>query len=390
MADHVLESQNIEGGDAEQFIVLSSRAADVLHPSGYGSIGYPMAREKGYIRPRDTVAFGEEMNLDIPNGYIEDVYLEVTLGALSSGNWCQYPGLSLIDELELSSSGSVLQEFRYAPVAHECLSRFPSKKVLEYLTLTGGTSFASGKVIVPLPLFWTKFGNPGSEHPTPLNTNNIDEKLRLNIKLRALSDLIASGATAGSPTISVRLYYYKSKINKEIENVHKEQAYTYKAHDFQTLPVDKSGSIATNTETTFNISAFKGSIDSLYFFNKLVSDIDTNNSYFLDQGDIDELELKMDGKSYWESDSKESLRYDKMNAAGIEGQTTTIGDPVCISFAYSHDPHHYTGALNTKKTTVLEAVLKHQAGANSYIEAMARMNVHYMIHNKAFVRIRGA
>ncbi len=40
-------------------------------------------------------------------------------------------------------------------------------------------------------------------------------------------------------------------------------------------------------------------IAEIAVFNKLVSDVDTANDFFLDQGDMNEMKVQIDGKDYW-------------------------------------------------------------------------------------------
>lgn len=382
MSDTVLQTQIRNAGR----YLKSENSHDVLAPALHATVKQPLSVDKRYVTPLGSDAFGSFVEYELPYGYISDCYIVATLGALTSGNYTTYPGLSLIDEVELRSGSNVLQQFRYSPVAHECLSRMPDEMVNELKVVSGGTSFASGDCVIPLPLFWSRFANPGEDYQVPLNTHLASTKLRLRIKYRSAADVSDAGATTGSPTISTRLYCitHDTVPSLRAQHLDSKDAYVYKANDFQTLP--QSSAVATATSTTLDASSLNGSLASLAIFHKLVSDIDTAHDYFLDQGDMDEIKLRIDGRDYWLSEFNESIRFDKLLLSGHPGQTATYGDPVTIPFQTSHDPNDWSGSLEMDSINKLEIVLKHSGGANCYVDTVARVHAFFTVDHGSFMR----
>jgi len=380
MSDIVLKSQ--ERG-SQRFLDTEIKA-DHLSPIAHASVSGPVSLEKHYTTPIGSESFGSQVEYELPYGYLKDLYVMVNLGALTSGDYCNFPGLSLIDQVELRSGSNVLQSFRYEPTMHYCLSRMPDEYVNEVKTVSGGTSFASGWALCPLPLFFTKLGNGGVDAP-PLNTHLSSSKLRLRLTFRSAVDISESTAVVGSPSISTRLYYLSANPTSELRANHimNKDQYIYKGVDFQTL---SSSTVANATSSTIDASSFFGNIHDISVNHYLVSR-DTSHEYFMDQGNIDELKVRIDGRDYWLSEQKESIRFDKLLLSDFPGRSTTIGDPCIVPFSTSNDPHHYSGGLEMDSVNKLEIVVKHSAGANCYVDVTSRQNCFWSLSGSSFVRM---
>lgn len=388
MSDFIIQSQI--RNEQDKFNVPEQNKVDVLSVFQHGSIVAPMAVNKQYITCTGSENFGQWVEFDIPYCYLAECYLEVTLSALSSGNWTTYPGISLIQEIELLSGSSRLEAFEYQPVFQAMFSRLTSQSQTEILNVSGGTSFASGVCIVPLPLFFSAIaqGTIGkNESPTPLNTNLVSSKLKLRLRYRAASDIADAGATVGSPTISSKLYLltYETDTNLQAFHMANRDSWKYVTQTYQTLP--QGAAVATNTSTSIDLSSFRGSLSELVFCDYLVSNVDTAHDLFLCQNDIDQLEIQIDGKRYYTSISNGSLRFDKMLFSEMRGNSTTLGDPVTVPFSIKYENSSYTGGLSMDSVNKLVAVLRHQAGANAYIRVAALQNITIGIDGNKFVAL---
>lgn len=380
MADYVRQSQE----RLSQRFLSAPVQSDILMPTPHAAPVTPVSVEKHYTTAISSEAYGQVVEYELPHGYIGDVYLMANLGALTSGNWTTYPGLGLISDVEVRSGNNVLQKFSYEPVMHYNLSKMDSKTVSEIQTLSGGTSHASGWCLAPLPLFWSRMGN-GNINMPPLNAHLTSTKLRLRLTFRTASDLADAGATVGTPTLSTRLYYlnYIPSEPLRADHIQNKDVYIYKGCDYQTIP---PVSVATATETTIDASQFYGSIADIFVFHKLVSDRDTAHDFYKDQGDMDEIKVRIDGRQYWVSEQGESIRFDKLLVSNYPGATATFGDPVIVPFALGDANHVWEGGLESDAVNKLEVVLKHSGGANCYVDVSARVHAFWVVRNGSFER----
>lgn len=383
-ADTILHTQQRSAG---RFFNNNEAQVDILAPPAQLTPVAPLAPEKLYITSVNTDGFGQWTEYELPFGYLGDVYISAALGALSSGNYTTYPGLVLIDEVELRSGSNILQSFRYRPVVRALMSKMDNKAVSLLQTVSGGASFASGNVVCPIPLFWTRFGTAFNDNPTPLNTHLASTKLKLRVKFQSAANVSDAGATTGSPTISTKLYYYNFHTESGLRASHIDgkEDYVYPGSDWQTLP--QSASTAAGSAATLDASSFYGSLAEIYVSNTLVSNVDTAKDYLLDEGDIDTIKLQIDGRDYWVSEQEESIEYDNLVLAENRGATGTFGDPVVIPFGIAYDHHHYSGSLHMDSVNKMSVIVNHSSGAACYFDISARVHAHWMLSGGNFVRM---
>jgi len=380
MSDIILQSQE---RNSHRFLDSEQRV-DHLSPVSHASVASPVSLEKGYCTSIGSESFGSQVEYELPFGYLKEAYLMVNLGGLTSGSYCKYPGLSLIDQVELRSGSNVLQSFRYEPTMHYCLSRMNDEYVNEVLSVVGGTSFQNGWCLCPLPLFFTKLGN--SQDAPPLNTHLSSSKLRLRLTFRQAADVVSADSTAGSPTISTRLYFLNCNPTSQLRSQHimNASSYLFKGVDFQTL---SSSTVANNTSSRIDASSFFGSLADLYINHKLVSDRDTQNIYFMDQGKMDQVKVRIDGRDYWLSEQAESLRFDKLLLSEFPGRTNTLGDGITVPFSTSNDPQHWSGSLEMDSCNKLEVICKHSSADECYVDVTARTHAFWALSGGSFVRM---
>ena len=366
---------------------------DLMATPIIGSIGYSCAPNKQYALPTSTPAFNTIIEFELPKAYLSDMYVVFDTSALSgAGNYCVYPGLAIIQRVELMSGTETLQQFDYQPVTHMCLSRLNTGQITQILESAGGTSFASGTCIAPLPLFFTRFGNPGkmrlSEFVEPFNNRLVNGKLRLRLTLRTATacSLTTSAQTA---TLTARLYYLSYSVPSSIQEQHmnNRESYVYRAYDFVTLA--PSSAIAENAVTSFDLKSLVGSLADLFIISRIASSVSAN-IYYLTADEIDFLELFIDGNSYWRSDQQVSLAFDRLLLSEVPGKASVINSPYVIPFEVTRDPGMYTGALESNGITSFTITLTHSAGstANVTYTIGSTVNAAFFIDGDSFKRQR--
>lgn len=391
MSSIVLTSQQ---RDSKKFLSKTYKK-DILDPPKEISVSAPVVQDIIAINPDQSAAFGTDIEFSLPTNagvYLGELVLETDLGDLSSGNYCYYPGLALIDQMELIHNGQTIQDFSYAPVMHSLLSRHDREYVDEILDAAGGTSHASGKVVSPIPVFWSRLANEGKYRPPfPAWLGNGGGNLVLRLKLRALADLVDSGATAGSPTISMKLYYHKvmttSKLNEKHKSLYGDGNFNYQGMDFQTY---KSAAVTTVTNTDLDVKLFRYNIAHIDVHDKLVSNWDTEHRYFINEEDITVLKVIIDGEDFYKLESGPLVKYVKLiNGAEHAPANTTLGAPATIPFAITATSGgNFTGAFNGDKKSSLTLNVTHAGGDDAYIVAVSHYYMHVILRNGTFQRSR--
>jgi hypothetical protein len=388
MADHVIRTQERHG---RQHREASVGQVDPFQPQSHVVPISEVAYETRYVTPIGTEAFGSTIEFHLPlNAMLGEVWLHTALGAMTSGNYADYAGSNLIDRVELRSGNNMLMDFGYAPVLSVIQSRMTSEARTEFKAALGGASMASGNVISPLPMFWTKCANSYQEpSPPPLNSNLASSKLVLRIKLRTAAQIAAAGATVGSPTLSCRLYFQELVCTPALRNeqIAAASSYLYSGYDWESI--ESRFTVATATSTVMDISDIHGSIAELFFLDTLVTDVSTAHEYLNVQNDISALKLLLDNKEYQVIEYKENLRYEQLLMAGRQGIDSDWGAPVSMQLGLGYDgPAAWTGGLERSALNKLNAQITHGAGANCYVNVVARCKAYWSLQGGAFTRSR--
>lgn len=377
MSEHLIRTQERSARKHHESAVS---LYDPFQPQSHVAPASEVAFETRYIQAIGSDAFGQTLEYHLPlNAMLGEVWLRADLGALSSGNYADYAGANLIETVQLRSGSNVLMEFDYAPVMACIMSRMTAENRTEMKAAFGGTGMASGGVLVPLPFFWTKMQYALEFTPPPLNAAVLASKLIVRLKLRSAADVAASGATVGSPTISTRLYYQEIVCATSLRNaqIEKGDSYAYSGYDWQTI-VERF-TVATGSSTNIDISDLHGSLAEVFFQDALVTDWTTAHEYMNSQGDVDELKIKLDGKDYQVIEFKENLRFEQMLVADRKGVDADFSSPVSIQLGLGYDGPAYTGGLAMDSVNKLSAQIKHSAGADCYINVVARVKSYYVV-----------
>ncbi len=387
MTDIIRESQNIKS----TFLGVGN-IVDPMVPNEIGSTAYSVAPSKNYTLALSAVSFGTIVEFQLPRGLIGDCYLATDLGALTSGNYCKYPGLALVQRIEVISGSNTLQQFDYAPVAHRSLSKISPSQLVQVLANSGGTSFASGTCITPLPLFWNKFGNPSeflnNNFVVPLNTALTNAPLKVRLTLRSAANVSASGSTTGSPTISMRMYYNSYTVPSQVQKqfMDNRAGYVYRSYDVQTFV--PASTIADATNTSYDLKSFIGSVAGVGVLLNTASNVSTAKDYFAMSEEIDFLEFFIDNNSYWRTEQQLSLAFDRMLIGEIPGTSSTVGSPYFIPFECTQEESVYSGALEMDAISSLSVTINQSIGAAGNLSFYALSNAAFSISGDAFIRQR--
>lgn len=388
MSNIVVDSQIRNG---EKYIERGYQE-DLLSAPEVISSSYPVAQDLRYINPITTTEYGSTVEFNVPVSiFLYELWLQFTINAPTSGTYCDYPGLSIIQSVQFSSGSNILAEFDYDVVMANILSIEESPKTVSaILECSGGTGAGAGSYIAPIPLFFSQLVKPDNMYVHPLQAFLSSSSLRLRLTLRPLSQVLASGASHASPTISSRLYYIQGDCPADIRTnfINNINSYQYYSYDWQTVP--QSASVSSGTSFSYNISSLYGAVASLSLFDRSVTDIDTNHKYYNTLGSISSLQCLIEGVQYYNNDgSANSIKYQKVIASDHPGITQSIGDPAVVPFSVANnmDGRHAGGFLSMDNINTLSLVATQSSGSNVYYKLCAKVLACYKVSSGNFVRI---
>ena len=171
MSDKILNTQIRHS--VRKFIDTSSSTFDSLFPANHDSVNSPVSINRRSIDYTSGSQFDSTVVLKLPQlGYIGENYLEIDLAQVTTNdNWADYIGLSLIRRFTVKNAGVTLQEHDYLEAMEYALSNMTNDSRNTLLRLVGGTGFQRGKVLVPLPCFWSYMLHAGF-NPVPAHILN--------------------------------------------------------------------------------------------------------------------------------------------------------------------------------------------------------------------------
>lgn len=323
-----------------------------------------------------------ECYLNPSDSHVSDVQLQFSLGALSSGNYCAYPGITLPTRIVLLSGSEVLHDYSYRQVIKAVLAIMSDEERNTVLAAAGGTAFASGNCNAIIPLFFSRWLAPFTQHMPPFPVHKLEQALKLRVYLDTAANVAASGATAGSPTISGNFII----TTNDAETYDESGNFVYQSYDMET---QVGQVVATATATDVNCDGFTGQIAALAVTNQLASDLSTAHNY-LKSVPIDILKLQIDSdKTYWESDEASTSQLDqiinKISRGAVSASTVSLLPywiPICVMW----NPRAFTGAISMRNVGMLRVNVTHSQGANTQCDIVAFKNAYYKIENQKVKR----
>jgi hypothetical protein len=354
MADRIKNSQ--QRHTLNRFINSGDRK-DVLFPKQHASIPAALGAEWKFIGPNSVATLGSQTVFDLPKtGYIQELFLEFNFNAPAAGNYTTYPALSCVDRISLlAQSGNELHDYDYVTVMQTIFANMNVGPKNTILQASGGTSFNSGRCVAPVPTWFSQLGYANNDlNPNePLPAHLLNGKMRLEVNLKSLADVLDAGASGGS-LASMRLWYLHYQVDDNLRNEHfqKRGSYNAKAVDWQT---NINNAVTASTSTNFDISGFHGSLHTVYVMNKSTANKTTANDYYL-LSDINDSRLLADGDQLYDTDSNNTQLLQGLFSDGIFADTT-FGEPLVINFGYANSSNkakHYVGSLHLNDVNQFE------------------------------------
>lgn len=377
MADILLQGMEAHSGlhlhGAEQQL-------DIVVPSPKQALTSEAVRDLHYIPPLQNATFGSWAEWDLPSSYIREIMLQVSIPVPAAGNYAPYPGIMICEQVELLSGSEKLTEFSYPELVHmNYLKLLPTKASNFLLTQAGGVALATAAVVscvIPLP--FSRFSDVSEDKP-PLNTNFLQQKLRLRIKMRPKADMGESGWTVpATDIVYARIYVLEAKMSQSarLQHINEAKEYTYKGYDFQQ---GRSPAVATATSTVVDLSNLIGDMKSIHIVDKLVTNVTTDHKYLQAEDDITQMTLNIDGRRYLDVLDNENVTsmYSFLTGSHIgETATVTVQGQKTIRFDILSTPSDmHAGTLNSNVFNKLEVQITHTSGADAYIEYMCERHV---------------
>ncbi len=383
MADRIKNSQ--QRHTKERFIETGEKR-DVLFPQQHQTISDPLGAEWKFVGPNNAPVFGDQVVFDIPKtGYIGEMCVEFNLLA-GTGDYTTYPAISSIDRCTLlSQSGNELHDYDYVSVMGSIFATMPDEDERTILEASGGTSFAAGRCIAPIPFFGSSLAHRGKPQP-PLPTHLLQGKMRLELNLKTTANVVNAGGSGAHAIISMRLWYlhYNAADEQRQRHFSNRGSYKYKSVDWQT---NINNTFATaGTAQNYDISGFHGSMTSLYVLNKTVANKTTANDYYL-LSPISDARLLADGDQLFDVDSRNTqLLLAYLHDRQVDD--ATLGDALVINMGYA-DPENknreYVGSLHLNDVNQLE-LDSLDGTTTSLIDIVGVFDVEYIIDGNGSIR----
>lgn len=361
MSDQILKAQENNYSSVEETKTSDQQQQVniVDHPDSY-RLQYPASYDLRYVNPRSTVSHGGYVEIDLPQGTIlNECWMEWTLGELSSsGAYSEYPGMSIIETIELRSGPNQDESYDYDLVMNAISEHDPDLHAL-WQSVSGGTSFSSGTVISPISLFFSASNPFRSMYVEPgLDTRPAKSSLLLRLKLRDVSGY----SSAGTSTITGKCFI------ETIESTCPPSNKPYISTTYQTIKT--SDDVATNTQTSIDITPLSGKITQLYVLDRLSADLDTNFDLWGScQEDVDVCYLRLNGKDHLNAiDTVESQRYYDF----LKNDLRRNKSLATISFSMMPSARNSDfGHLDTTVYNDIRLIARHQAGADARLDVVA-------------------
>lgn len=382
MSESVIQSQQ---RDAGKFLSIPTKV-DPLIPSPNWSISGPISLDRTIVQPIGQASLGQWVTFTVPYAYIKDMCLVSDLGSLTSGAYTDYVGLALVEEVQLRCGSNTLQQFNYTQVMHSQLARVSDETSGEILSLAGGVGKTSGKVLSPLPLFFSSL-LPSEDRPS-WNTALASTKCELRVRFRSLADVLDAGAVGGSPTFSSSLHVLSHVCGDQLRLAHMKDkdGFAYMFRDQQNIPM--TGAVATGVSTQIDLSSLYGSVSSIEIYDNRVTRW-TGNDYFICSGDVSSVKVSIDGKDYLLDQDSDGLvsRFDQLSF-GYVGAKNIIGKPTTVSFAgIDAGAANYAGSLEMDSVNKLTLTVTHNHGSDQYFNVLGKVNALIVLEAGNFKRV---
>lgn len=198
---------------------------------------------------------------------IVDTFLVVDVNATSAGATAERVGLNVIDFITIRSCGTV-QEIPYRDVMRYVLANNTDEERAALLSKVGGdvTMSAEGGVIVPIPAFWTPYGQGRIRRNHPgLPAHLLTTGVEVEIRMAPEADLLATAGTfAGAAFSSVKLVHVVRQQDAcALADARALGSWQCWGYEYQVIP---SVAMVQGTSATLDCDRFKGNSAGICLF----------------------------------------------------------------------------------------------------------------------------
>lgn len=363
-------------------------AVDPLAPTRHDTLVAPIFPQKRELSNEGTVVLGNEVIYKFPTqGYVHNVSIKNNWAQTTTASMSLYRGASSIKEVELNADGETLQKFHFKPAFEYYMSKFEEEAVDKILLAVGSnfdTTTATSTTITPIPLFFDPFLVPGVE---PLNLGKFKTQPELRITYETATNCTLPTGTGASITAS-KLVLYMSETAPVLKNMHNKDDYYHKSIDFYT---NVNNNISNTTETSVDISGFKGQQKRLYLKLGTQANKVTNKVYFGANQEIDYLKTDWDGHQEDVFKHKEEAELDYIFYNHGKGASTALGYGQIIPLSYHLEKKYGTnnvGGVHSSKINKNQLVVYHSIGATCVLDVLGVISALFMYDNGTMVKKR--
>jgi hypothetical protein len=325
------------------------------------------------------------------NHWITDTFLVVEMNGTTAGATAQSVGLNIVKRVTVRHS-DLVQEFDYAPTMSYVLSQLSATEQDQVRDkMIGGLGSAAETVLVPLPVWWGKFGQGKFiENNQGLPAFLLNSPVELELELNPDSKLLGSGGTfAANGYDTLKVVHLVKKSTTEVYSGFRGKPWSYVGYDYQTI---RGFALPDGATTEMDLTAFDGSSAGLYFNPISDNDIALGNLYTITEF-IDRIETFINSSSYLQltsnispNDCEPAMQYlawafgstagkGQMFTGGVSGPFVPFGgslEPGDDSSAVTSPK--FVGSFNLRDATRLTVQIRNSSGGAATTDAL---NIRY-------------
>jgi hypothetical protein len=350
------------------------------HPDMF-AVPFTIARELDEETNVTGSAFGDVWTFKLPRKLVKNLFLVWELAATGATNYTDYVGLAIPEFIELKhGSQDIIPKVRYDLLMLQLLQdkvRETTKNAVLTKLTAGGAALAT-QTCTPIPLPWSDwFQGEGKGFPLDLSELGAAD-LVLSVYTRAAARCVTGGVPGTAALSSCRMFTETVTIPQhDTRQVSKsKESFSFTAPLYQTISSDTTSTTATSY--TVNVSELVGSLENIFVFQRLVSDVDsTGNKFFVLKSNTTALKAQVNGNDYYDMDNE--IIVDSVALFSQTKATATVGDSQIIPFSLFRNPIHASGAVHVDHLNTLKVVFTQTNGANCYTSFMGQFKANYYV-----------
>lgn len=223
---------------------------------------------------------------------IVDSFLVIDTNAPTLGPVSHF-GLNVIDSIIVRSCGTV-QEIPYRSVMRYVLANSSTEERALLLQGGGVSNLSAQTIIVPLPLFWTPYGQGKIRRNHPgLPAFLLSAPVEVEIRMAPTAEL--GGSFIAEPYSRVNLVHLiRSQDACAMSDARAAGSWHHWGYEYREVPKIP---LAAGASTTLDFKSFKGNSAGVALFPVLTGDV-TNYKYYDIAQSLSDIETRIDGSRY--------------------------------------------------------------------------------------------